>query len=168
MGERMCIMRDGRVVQIGAPLEIYRNPVDTFVAGFLASPPMNLLDARLVEEAGNIETELSGTRIAVPPARRAALEGYGDRAITFGIRPEDLYTEAGAGSHAPVDVTVVTVEALGPEVVLVASLPDGQEMAARLGRDFRAPVGSKLRLYADLETLHLFDPENGQAITDGR
>ncbi len=164
MGERMCIMRDGKVVQVGAPLEVYRNPADTFVAGFLASPPMNLLDARLLRESGGVEAELAGARLEVPAARVAALESWVGQAVSFGIRPEDLYAEAGPGGRAPLDATVVTVEALGPEVILIASLNDGQEIAARLGRGFRAPVGEKLQLYADLETMHLFDPESGKAI----
>ena len=64
----------------------------------------------------------------------------------------------------PVDVTVVTVEALGPETVLIVSLPDGKEIAARLGRAFSAPIGSRLRLYANLNLMHLFEKESGQVI----
>ncbi len=167
MGERMCIMRDGKVVQVGAPLEVYRNPADTFVAGFLASPPMNLLEARLVHESGGIEAEVADARLEVPALRHGALGPHVGQAVTFGIRPEDLYAEAGPGGRAPLDVTVVTVEALGPEVVLIASLADGQEIAARLSRGFHAPVGSKLRLHADLETMHLFEPDSGKAIAGG-
>jgi len=166
MGERMCIMRDGRIVQVGEPLEVYRNPADTFVAGFLASPPMNLLKARLLGRAGELEIDLAGTGIAIPPARHGSLESYRDKAVVFGVRPEDLHAEPAPG-RVPLDVKVVTVEALGPEVVLIASLADDQELAARLNRGFSAPVGSDFRLYADLEMMHLFDPTSETAIAEG-
>lgn len=165
MGERMCIMRDGRVVQVGTPLEVYRYPVDTFVAGFLASPPMNLLTARLVGGDGTEEIDLSGTRIPVPAGIRELLDGHRGRPVVFGIRPEDLYAEASKANLLPFAVKVVTVEALGPEVVLIASLDDGQEIAARLGRGFDAPVGAALRLHADLAMMHIFDADSGAAIT---
>ena len=164
MGERMCIMRDGRVVQVGAPLEVYHNPADTFVAGFLASPPMNLLDARLVGSGDDLGIVLDGLTLPVPPNLQAAYVARRDQAVIFGIRPEDLYAEDGPGSRVPIDVYIVTVEALGPEVVLVASLPDGREIAARLDRNFNAPHGTQQRLYADLATMHLFDPDTGKAI----
>ena len=164
MGERICIMRDGRVVQTGPPLEVYRRPVDTFVAGFLASPPMNLLNARVAGENGALDIDLSPTRLRVPADRYEALAPHRDSAITFGIRPEDLYTEPVPRVHAPLDVEVVAVEALGPEVVLVAALPGGEEISARLGRSFSAPVGAGIRLYADLERVHFFDSESGRAV----
>ncbi len=166
MGERICIMREGRVVQTGPPLDVYRRPADTFVAGFLASPPMNLLDAKVVQATQGLEIDLSPARIPVSARRRASLAAYRDSAITFGIRPEDLYTEPVPHECAPLDVEVVAVEALGPEVVLVAALPGGEEIASRLGRDFNAPVGSGLRLYADLERAHFFDAANGKAVDE--
>ena len=102
--------------------------------------------------------------LPVPADRGEALAPYRDSAITFGIRPEDLYTEPAPRSAAPLDAEVVAVEALGPAVVLVAALPGGEEIAARLGRTFSAPVGSSVRLYADLERMHFFDSESGQAV----
>ncbi|MGI9335396.1 MAG: ABC transporter ATP-binding protein [Gammaproteobacteria bacterium] len=167
MGERICIMRDGRIVQVGAPLEVYRHPVDTFVAGFLASPPMNLLDARLASAGGKQVVELSTMKFPVSTGLSAALDRHDGSAIIFGIRPEDLYTDPTGTDHLPLDVKIVAVEALGPEVVVVASLSSGQEISARLGRGFSSTAGSDLRLYADLEMMHLFDPRSGQAIATG-
>jgi ABC-type sugar transport system ATPase subunit len=84
--------------------------------------------------------------------------------VVFGIRPEDIYDTAGGGGRVAVDARVVAVEALGPEVILVAALPGGTEIAARLGRGFRAAVGATQRLYLDLAAMHLFDPETRKAI----
>jgi len=168
MGQRICIMRDGRIVQVGAPLEVYRNPVDTFVAGFLASPPMNLLDARIVANGQGLAVEVGGVALPVPPERTGVLAQWRDRPVVFGIRPEDLYTTAeGGGARVAVDTAVVAVEALGPEVVLVAALPDKREVSARLGRSFTARVAAPQRLYADMAAMHLFDPETRRALPRG-
>jgi len=165
MGGRICVMRDGKIVQVGPPLEVYRNPRDTFVAGFLASPPMNLLDARLAGPNGTEQVDLGPLTLPTPQRLQPALAAHAGTNVAFGIRPEDLYTEPSAASHATITVNVVAVEALGPETVLVAALPDGREIAARLGRDFDAAAGSALPLYVDLERTHLFDAGSGQAIT---
>ncbi len=164
MGERICIMREGKVVQVGPPLEVYRNPADTFVAGFLASPPMNLIEARLTETAGSLALRLGGLDLPVPAADTPAFAAWRDKAVVFGIRPEDIYQDAGAAGRHPVDVTVVAVEVLGPEIVLIAALPDGKEIAARMGRSFAAALGATQRVHFDLDRLHLFDTETRRAI----
>jgi ABC-type sugar transport system ATPase subunit len=162
MGERICIMKDGRVVQIGPPLEVYGNPADTFVAGFLASPPMNLLPARIeVDPASGLAAVHGALRVPIPPVYEAA--EYRDRPIVLGLRPEDLYSRPLADGVA-LDLRVVAVEALGPETVLIAEIPGGAEIAARLGRDFSAPVGAAHRLHLDPERIHLFDPDTHLAL----
>ena len=164
MGERICIMQSGRIVQIGHPLEVYRNPANAFVAGFLASPSMNLIDAVLNRTEAGLVIEAGGTRLPVPDSFADSYGAHRGKACTLGIRPEDLHTEAGDENHVPVDVDVVTVEALGPETVLIVSLPDGKEIAARLERAFSAPIGSRLRLYANMNLMHLFEKESGRVI----
>ena len=162
MGERICIMKDGRVVQVGPPLEVYRNPANTFVAGFLASPPMNLLPARLAgDPAGGLAAIHGSLRLPLPSLHGAA--AYRDRRVVLGIRPEDLY-DGPLAEGIPVDLRVVAVEALGPETILVGEIPDGAEISARLGRAFTAPVGTMQRLHVDPSQVHLFDPETGLAL----
>jgi len=163
MGERICIMRNGKIVQLGAPLEVYRNPVDTFVAGFLASPPMNLIDASLSEAGAAVELG-AGLSLAIPEGHRAALASHHNKAVVFGIRPEDIYAEPMDGAMAELDVTVVALEALGPETVLISRLPGGKEIATRMGRNFHARVGSAQRLYVDMNAMHAFNPDGGRAI----
>jgi multiple sugar transport system ATP-binding protein len=164
MGERICIMNAGRIVQTGPPMEVYRNPADIFVAGFLASPPMNLLDARIEPAAGGGQAVICGELrlpLAQPP------DGGHDRRVVLGIRPEDIReAESGAGGIA-LDLQVVAVEALGPEVILVGSLPGAgaPEIAARMGRDFSARIGGAQRVVIDPHAIHLFDPETTKAIT---
>ena len=169
MGERICIMREGRVIQIGPPLEVYRNPVDTFVAGFLASPPMNLLGARLVGRGDGLVIEIDATRLSVPTEFATAYGGYRDREVIFGIRPEDLYrTDAASEAMPTIEVTVVAVEVLGPEVILIGALPGGDEISARMGRNYMAPIGSTVRLRVDVREMHLFDPQTTRAVSRPR
>lgn len=164
MGERICIMRGGRVIQTGAPMEVYRNPADTFVAGFLASPPMNLVDARLTEEGNGLSVAIDNVRLPIPQEYVEAYAGYRDRKIVLGIRPEDLGSQCNQSDGAVLEVAVVAVETLGPEVILIGALPNGMEISARMGRDFRARIGSLERLAVDTHELHLFDAETTQAI----
>jgi ABC-type sugar transport system ATPase subunit len=164
MGQRICIMKDGHIVQVGPPLEVYRNPVNTFVAGFLASPPMNLLAGRLDGEDG-LAAIVDRTSIAVPDAFRAAYAGYAGREVTIGLRPEDFHL-GGHGQAAAVDLSVVAVEALGPEVILVGALGGngGPEVMARMPRDFAAEPGQTVRLHYDATQMHVFDRDSGAAL----
>jgi ABC-type sugar transport system ATPase subunit len=164
MGERICIMKDGRIVQVGRPLEVYRNPVDTFVAGFLASPPMNLLEARLEADGPARLVAVHGAlRLPIPREFEAAYGAYANKPVILGIRPEDLYDRP-IVDGASFDSRVVAVEALGPETVLVSEIAGGAEIAARLGRGFSARAGETQRLHLDSRQLQLFDPTTTLAI----
>jgi multiple sugar transport system ATP-binding protein len=164
MGERICIMKDGRIVQVGAPLEVYRNPADTFVASFLATPPMNLLPARVEEgDSGGLAVVHATLRLPVAEAYLAAYAPYKERPVILGIRPEDMYASPAQGGVA-VDLSIVAVEALGPETILVAEFPGGAEVSARLDRAFVGQAGSSQRLYVAPEQMQLFDPQTTLSI----
>ncbi|MCH8998441.1 MAG: sn-glycerol-3-phosphate ABC transporter ATP-binding protein UgpC [Proteobacteria bacterium] len=164
MGERICIMRDGRVIQTGPPMEVYRNPTDTFVAGFLASPPMNLLHARLVAEGNGLAVRADGISLPIPESFVSAYQGYRDREVVLGLRPEDLHSNHDGPGHAMFEVEVVAVETLGPEVILIGVLPNGFEISARMTRYFHAVIGAQQRLTIDMREMHLFDPETTRVI----
>ncbi|WAC29407.1 ABC transporter ATP-binding protein [Ancylobacter sp. SL191] len=168
MGDRICIMRDGRMIQVGKPLDVYADPVDTFVARFLATPPMNLIPARLEGQGDGLVVRADGLNIAVPAQHRDAYAPAAGRAVIFGLRPEDLH-EAPAPGYQPIEVTVVAMESLGVENILVGQLVGTQggapvEVAARLSRHFTAPVGATVPLYVDARPMHLFDPETTRAL----
>ena len=167
MGDRICIMREGRMIQVGKPLEVYANPVDTFVARFLATPPMNLIPARLEGRDDGQAVVGDGFDVTVPDMHRTAYAPVVGRDVIFGLRPEDLHETPQPG-FSRIDVTVVAMEALGVENILVGQLGgDGRgkpvEIAARLSRHFSAPVGSSVPLYLDARPMHLFDPETTRA-----
>jgi len=173
MGQRICIMREGRVVQVGEPLEVYRNPANMFVAGFLASPPMNLLpcyvmtsDAKKREDGPLFVEGGNAVRLRIPTPYTPFYRTYTTQPVYFGIRPEDVHAEQSDPGWQPIDVEVVTIETLGAETVLVGRIPDMKmgDFAARLHRSYRAPIGSTQRLYIDLAEMHLFDPHTTMAI----
>jgi ABC-type sugar transport system ATPase subunit len=159
MGERICIMNHGRIVQVGRPMEVYRNPASTFVAGFLASPPMNLLTAHIEgEHDGRLRVVCGSLALSLPSAHTAAYAAWRDREIILGIRPEDIHERPVRPAMQPVEVQVVALEALGPEIILVANLPGATEISARMAASFAAPIGSEHRVYIDPADVQLFDP----------
>jgi multiple sugar transport system ATP-binding protein len=167
MGHRICIMNQGKVVQIGKPLEVYRNPADTFVARFLGNPPMNLLAAKLGVENGHAVARFAGATVTLNRTPEA-LAGRAGNDVTIGIRPEDLYESApagSAGSFARLPARVVAVEPLGAETLLMLSLEGADaELVARVGRETVLRGGDRLEIALDTKALHLFDPATMRAI----
>ena len=154
-------MNQGEVVQIGRPLEVYRNPANTFVARFLGNPPMNLVPIELGEFSGQLGN------ISIP------LRSWSDRAlgqarsVLLGIRPEDLYeTPPRPGDDlVPIAVRVSAVEPLGAETLLVLTLDDATtDIIARVGRDTRLHVGERATILLDTSAVHLFDPATTRVI----
>ena len=167
MGHRICIMNEGKVVQIGEPLEVYRKPADTFVARFLGNPPMNLLPGRIDVGDGRVVATLAGVPLALPGRAPAPLASYTGREVTLGIRPEDLYESqpAGADAFARLAVRVLAVEPLGAETLLMLSVDgSGGEVIARVGRDTALRNGDRTDIALDARAIHLFDVVSGKAL----
>jgi multiple sugar transport system ATP-binding protein len=160
MGDRVAILRDGVLQQLGTPDEIYDNPVNVFVAGFIGSPSMNLISARM-DGAAII---FGPTRLELPEgvvAARPGLAAYSDRELVVGIRPEDFRSAA----DGTVQLRVNRVESLGSE--LMVYLDGGQErveITARLERGPHLNEGETARLAVNRDRLYFFDPETGEAI----
>ena len=171
MGDRVAILRDGVLQQLGTPDEMYDDPVNAFVAGFIGSPAMNLLDARLESVAGGLEAAFGESRLAILPAvmaRRPGLAEYAGRVVTLGIRPEDFAEgeTARPGADGVVTVTPSRVESLGSELVVYLDLGSvgAQNATARLERRAAVTDGEPINLSVDLDRLYFFDPESGAAI----
>ncbi|MBI1774484.1 MAG: sn-glycerol-3-phosphate ABC transporter ATP-binding protein UgpC [Proteobacteria bacterium] len=171
MGHRICIMDKGQVVQIGPPLQVYRNPVNTFVARFLGNPPMNLIEATLEAGGGETRLRLGTATLPLSGATAAAIGRQARARLVLGIRPEDLY-EAAPGlaeaRMAPLAMRVVAIEPLGAETLLLLTLEGpGVEVIARTGRETRLKPGEKARMLIDTGALHLFDPVTTRVIGRG-
>jgi multiple sugar transport system ATP-binding protein len=153
MGDKIVVMRDGRIEQTGSPLELYDRPANQFVAGFIGSPAMNFLPGTLRRSGGAAHVELNdGTRLAAP-SNAAGVDG---QAIVFGTRPEHL-TLADTGG---IPAQVVVMEPTGMDTFIVCR-HGGEELSAvfRERHDF-AP-GSTVHLVPDLQRAHLFDAGTG-------
>ena len=157
LGDRLMVMNAGVVEQIGTPLEVYERPASVFVAGFIGSPAMNFLEARISEEGGH--AVLGAGRVALPER----LADQAGRQVTLGLRPEHL-GRAAAGRDA-LQLEVQLIEALGADTVVHGLIVgDGAGLAARLEGGSRVAAGDRLALAVDPRQVHLFDPASGQRL----
>ena len=161
MGDRIVIMLDGSVQQVGAPMDIYQKPANRFVAGFIGSPPMNFLTARLVSEDGRLEVRGQGLRISVPADKAAKLERTAGGEVLLGIRPENLLLRLPACQ--PLLARIDMVEAIGSDIYLNFS-QTGTPMTARVEATADIKVGQEVALYPDPARIHLFDPKSGATL----
>ena len=154
MADKIVVMRDGRVEQIGSPLDLYDNPTNTFVAGFIGSPSMNFVHGKIASEGGSY-IFLSDSGLKLPLPQTAAEDG---QAVTYGVRPE--LVQIGDGG---VEMEVVAVEPTGSETQIFAR--SGKDTIDSLVRDrINARPGSKLGFMINPDDVHLFDRKTGQHI----
>ncbi|WP_049926906.1 ABC transporter ATP-binding protein [Halopiger goleimassiliensis] len=159
MGDRVAVMNEGRLQQVGPPEQVYLEPANEFVAGFLGSPSMNFVDAAVESTEKTVQFDGPGS-FTVSVSREsisASAEEY-DR-LTVGIRPEDLTLVESGG--VPTEVTVV--EAMGDENVVYLEVGD-TELTARIDSHRRLSSGDRVHVDFDVEDLYLFEPDSGEAI----
>ena len=164
LGDRVVVMRDGRVQQVGDPMELYNSPANRFVAGFLGSPAMNFAGVRIAAQNGGLWAERDGIRIAVPASIVPRLGAYAGKDVTFGVRPEDMHI-AGAGDPQDLtfDAAVEVVERLGSGILLDVAV-GSTAMVAAVEPTATAKVHEKLRLAVNPDRLHFFDNATEAAI----
>jgi len=167
MGTRICVMNAGRVAQIGAPLDVYWEPADTFVARFLGSPPMNLATSVVTSSAGGYVAR--NTSAEAPLLRWApdVLGKFADQKVTIGVRAEDLHIKKAALGSEPaghVRGRAIAVEPLGAETLLLVEIEPGVEWTARLPRHVPVAIDEKVDLYFTANAVFLFDATAGLAV----
>jgi multiple sugar transport system ATP-binding protein len=164
LGDRVVVMKDGLVQQVGEPLELYGRPANRFVAGFIGSPAMNFAEVTVHSRAEALWAEAPGLRIKVPEKKSESLRAHSGQRVTLGIRPEALRLANGADpSDYAFDSTVEVVEPLGNEILLDVRA-GGQLMVARVDPGTRVKVRDAVRLAVDPERLHFFDAKTEAAI----
>jgi multiple sugar transport system ATP-binding protein len=164
MANKIVVMKDGKIQQIGAPLQLYNFPVNKFVAGFIGSPPMNFLTVKVSEKGGSLVMD-EGTFEIKPHADHAeALKKYVGKEVFFGIRPEDLaYSERPATeNNMPVKITVV--EPLGADIHLWLTT-NTQPLVARTEPHYAFKVGDIANFTPRLDKARYFDKDTELAIT---
>nr|WP_246526841.1 sn-glycerol-3-phosphate ABC transporter ATP-binding protein UgpC [Plastoroseomonas hellenica] len=165
LGDRVVVMRDGRVQQVGEPLELYYQPANRFVAGFLGSPAMNFATVRIeADPGGGFVAANEGLRLTVPPRLTDRVGPYAGRELTLGIRPEDLHiADASDPPDLVFDAVVEVIERLGSEALLVMRV--GKDaMVASVEPTVPARMRDRLRIAINPERLHAFDMETGAAV----
>ena len=171
MGTRICVMNGGRVAQIGAPLDVYWNPADTFVARFLGSPPMNLFNTRIASAAGVYLAENAFLRAPLMRWQSGTLQGMAGKSAIFGVRAEDLHLESDAvpgQKHGSIKGRAFAVEPLGAETLLLVETEPGVECTARLSRHLKVRPGDEVELFFPTEATFLFDSGSGRAVGSDR
>jgi len=166
LGDRVVVMKDGWVQQVGEPLELYNQPANRFVAGFIGSPAMNFADVTLNESNGQAVAEAPGLRIVLPGelAARARAKLNGGAKATLGIRPEDIHMAGAADSpdHC-FDASVEVVEQLGSEILLDTRVGEAL-MVASIDPTVRVRAHDVLKLALKPTRLHLFDSQTEMAV----
>jgi ABC-type sugar transport system ATPase subunit len=164
IGELLVVMREGRIHQVGSPEACYGRPNDTFVATFLGSPPMNLLEGRHIRGEADIQLA-DGARIELPRPVLQRLEPSGEETIWVGVRPEDVRSKPPEGRTRTVHMEgrIVLTEPLGHET-LTHIVAGGEELVAR-GKDrFEGGGGGRASLYVEGDRLHFFSKRDGARI----
>jgi multiple sugar transport system ATP-binding protein len=164
LGDRVVVMKDGVVQQVGEPLELYNQPANRFVAGFIGSPAMNFADVTISENGGRPIAEAPGLKIALPPEIASRARAKLGRKATLGIRPEDIHVAGPAdAAEYSFDSSVEVVEQLGSEILLDTRVGDALFVAS-IEPTARVRAHDKLRLALKPERLHLFDAETEAAV----
>lgn len=165
MADRIVIMKDGFIQQIGTPKEVYNTPNNVFVAGFIGSPAMNFFNVTL---NNGVIRDGHGLELTIPEGKNKILleKGYEGKSIIFGIRPEDIHSEQVAldtMNEAVVGSEVVVSELLGAETMLYTRLGDTEFISKVDARDFHSP-GEIVDLAFNINKAHFFDSDTEEVI----
>jgi multiple sugar transport system ATP-binding protein len=168
LGDRIVVLHEGKIQQIGAPLHLYDHPANRFVAGFIGSPAMNFFQG-IVQggEDPSFVAERGAFRLPLDAGWAERLRGYGGKPLTLGIRPESLYAARGHPADARLGTGTFTVEGLEPlgnEIFVHARAGEHRLTARVVPQPLPAP-GEPLDLAFDLGRLHFFDPETERSLS---
>ena len=164
LGDRVVVMKDGLVQQVGEPLELYNHPKNRFVAGFIGSPAMNFVEVAIADANGGLWANNDTFQIKVPPAKLAALRAQVGKQVTLGIRPEALQIADGSTPvESSFDASVEVIEPLGSEILLNVRC-GMNDMVARVDPSIRVKLHEKIRLALDPDRLQFFDHKDELAI----
>ena len=161
LADRVVVMNQGRIEQVGPPQELYHNPATRFVAGFIGSPSMNFLPVQVFDDGGLKVKLADGQVLPIPVARFNRYAAYKDQPMTLGLRPEHI-TEVREGAKvgvAPFNVLIDVTEPMGMET-MIHFFVDGVPVVARIDPSIPADPKQNLGLAADMNQMHLLDAEN--------
>lgn len=170
LGTRIVVMKDGVIQQVDSPQNLYSCPCNKFVAGFIGSPQMNMIEAQAVEEGNTVILEFGGIRVPLNEKKSKALRdgGYIGKKVIMGIRPEHIYggeTEKEKADLVHFDVDVKVYEMLGANALIYFDV-DQTGWVASLDTSIPLKSGDQIRLGLDAEMVHVFDCDTEKTITN--
>ena len=168
LGTRIVVLKDGIIQQVDTPQNLYDKPCNVFVAGFMGSPQMNLINAKVVQSGEDVVLMFGGNTIKLPEGKAQKLieAGYVDTTVIMGIRPEDLNDSEviiNANPDCVIEATIRVYELLGAEVFLYFDI-DEVNCTARVNPRTTARPGDTIKLGIDMTKLHIFDKDTEQVI----
>jgi multiple sugar transport system ATP-binding protein len=168
MGDRICVMEAGKIKQLDTPDNLYHNPANLFVAGFIGSPAMNLIPGRLLQSNGNYQVEIGSIKLNIPERMGRKTKEYVGKDIIFGLRPENIKSQKSCpeGMNNLCQCDVLMVENMGNELY-VHLARDNHTFVARLTSGIPVTEGRMHSMSFDTEKCHLFDKESGMNLTCG-
>jgi len=167
MGDRIVVMQNGLIQQVGSPLELYNQPINLFVAGFIGSPSMNFVPCQVSQDNGNLYVQTNGFKVKLPEDLAAKAKEQSDGDYILGVRPEDITlpqsVEAGSRKSDPINVMVNVIETLGKETYLDITSGE-QTLTAIISPNAVVKGGENLELAINMDKMHLFKKGDGAAI----
>ena len=163
LGDRIVVLHNGIIQQQGSAEELYKKPVNKFVAGFLGSPPMNFFDGTVAEKDGSLMVTGDGYSLPLPDAFRARLEGRSSKEVVIGIRPSAFTHMTEGQNGVQLDLPVILSEYIGSQSVIVSRL-GGQQILIEIGSDTPLGANEILKFTVDPKSIYLFDSQNETAL----
>jgi multiple sugar transport system ATP-binding protein len=163
MADKIVVMKDGRIQQIGAPLDLYDNPANKFVAGFLGTPPMNFLTVKVLEKNGRIVLNGVSFEVAIAPEHVNSMKAYINKEVYFGIRPEDLAFTKRPQPENNIGTKITLVEPLGSEIHLWLTTST-QPLIAKVQFRYSFRIGDMANFLPNMSRARYFDKETDDAI----
>ncbi|MFH1791343.1 MAG: sn-glycerol-3-phosphate ABC transporter ATP-binding protein UgpC [Candidatus Omnitrophota bacterium] len=166
LGQRIVVMNDGLIQQVGDPTTVYDKPVNRFVAGFIGNPPMNFLKGRIIKKEGKFYFDEGRIRVRIVDEMLPKVTPYADKEVVFGIRSEDIYDKLFASEAPPENVVTLScevVEPMGSEVYLYLST-GRHTLVAKVGGHNRPQINQDMDLVFDMNKVHFFDIDTENTI----
>jgi multiple sugar transport system ATP-binding protein len=166
MASRIAVQKDGLLLQVGTPDELYERPANIFVAGFIGSPAMNFFEATLKPTDGDVRVDVGPFELSAPPEKRKSLAKYVGKKMILGIRPNDIYDTNFAPplkSPSSIKAQVDVIEPMGDQAYLYLAAGDNI-FIARVDPRTEARVGKEVEMLVNMDNMHIFDPETELAI----
>lgn len=163
LGDRIVVLHSGIIQQQGTAEELYKKPVNKFVAGFIGSPPMNFFDGELKDEETGLTVSGDGYNLPLPDSFKARIRDGQSKEVIVGIRPSALMKVNGSGTKSTLGLPVILSEYIGSQSVIVSEL-GGKQILIELGSDTPLVTNEILNFEVDPESIYLFDRESEEAL----